>query len=148
LNEIDGNTYLTRNGHHIDLRQAEKFRGPNFSAIGFDLETVFSSKWKDRSGRPIESIAAISEQAGRTVSTTDDNETALLIALHRMPGASLRNLGEAAGLSQGSGDVAGKVYRALRKAQAKGLSEQDNQGHWHLTAQGETIVSADTNTRH
>lgn len=61
LNEIDGNTYLIRpeGSDYVTLYKHRKFRGPEWAAIKFKLETFHAETVLDAEGRPTSNIMAV-----------------------------------------------------------------------------------------
>jgi hypothetical protein len=59
LAEIDGNTYLDKDGKLEQLKRHGKFRGPEFDPVPFRLGPVESTRLRDGDGEPVESLVAV-----------------------------------------------------------------------------------------
>lgn len=141
LNEIDGNTYLDKSGRTVSLNRHEKFRGPEFRPIWFQMDEVISEELKYRNGRPVTGVIAAPMTAERHVQAESklDHTTGLIAALHGKPGASLAEIATAIGLDGSQDKDRSRVRRELLKL--SNFAKQDSSGHWHLTDQGEQVFA-------
>lgn len=136
LNEIDGNTFLEKTGDYVYLKQHEKFRGPPFKPIGFELVTFTSNKRKDVQGRYIKSVRAIPIVNDSDPKPKPEMNHDLLLALSERPDSSISQIARTLGIAPDASGR-GKVSRLLQDLGKIGLAEQGERRHWHLTAKGQ-----------
>lgn len=83
--EVDGNLTCKKNGNVVELHWLGKFRGPEFSPLQFQLETVTHERLKDSRGRLIPTVVARplseeSKQAMAASSRRDEDQLLKAIA--------------------------------------------------------------------
>ncbi|TIM15500.1 MAG: hypothetical protein E5Y67_07060 [Mesorhizobium sp.] len=140
LNEIDGNTFLERKANTVSLKQHEKFRGPPFLPVGFELVPLTSSKWRDARGRPIKSVRAIPAANDNQRNPKTDPNHEILHALLKKPDSSIAEIARAVGIEPNPSGRS-KVNRSLLDLGKAGMAEQGNGRHWHLTNRGRQALS-------
>jgi len=141
LNEMDGNlTCMKIEGTTVtELHWQGKFRGIDFAAIPFRLEVGKTDKLKDSKGRHIWTVIARSitdKERDAAEDTGQKNKTQLLVAMAKMPGASLADLATEVGWITKDG----KPYRSLVQRLLNSLREnklaKKEAGRYVLTKAG------------
>jgi len=141
LNEMDGNlTCMKVDGTMVtELHWQGKFRGIDFAAIPFRLEVGKTDKLKDSKGRHIWTVIARSiteKERDAAEHTGQKNKAQLLVAMAKMPGASLADLAKEVGWTTKDG----KPYRSLVQRLLSALREdklvKKESGRWVLTKAG------------
>jgi hypothetical protein len=139
LNEVDGNLTLWRKPDDTLELSHTKLRGPGFTPIGIELETI-EDAYRDSNDRPCKSIrarvlTAAEEELKEESITTDAN--LVLITMLSNPGLSVRKLAEKAGLSHGK---VGPILTRLKNLKPRALLRQDLGGKYQLTDHGTTVA--------
>jgi hypothetical protein len=141
LNEMDGNlTCMKVDGTMLtELHWCGKIRGIDFNAIPFQLEVGKTEKLKDSKGRGIWTVTAkpiTSKERDAVVNKAESNQSRLLAAMARMPGASMADLATECGWSTQDG----KPYKSLVQRLVTGLKAnklvKKEAGRWVLTKAG------------
>jgi hypothetical protein len=147
LNEVDGNLVLMTVSEApkvVDLHWHGKFRGPDFSPIGFMLTPGTSERIKDSKGRAIWTVTARVLNAQEKAATEDRGQVIqdkLLSAMKAQEGASLIDLARSCGWFYKNGDPnKSLVERTMHDLEAKRLVKKEG-GRWKLTKAG---LAADT----
>ncbi|WP_167392016.1 AAA family ATPase [Mesorhizobium sophorae] len=135
LNAIDGNVYLEKKDKVAWLKQHQKFRGPEFSPITFELVSVMSSQRRDAQRRPIRSVMAVAVAGNEVHERSSSLDLMALRALQEKPGRSVSDLAKAVGL-QPDGSGRGKMNRLLQRLEARQLARRGDDGHWRLAKEG------------
>lgn len=137
--EVDGNLTALKRDSIVDLHWQGKFRGPDFEAIGFRLETVTCDRIRDSRDRRIPSVISepITEADRADMSAAEIRaEDQLIILLAKDAFSSIRNTAEALNWFGRTGEPQkSKVQATLIKLKREGLAEQ-NRNKWKLTAKG------------
>lgn len=140
LNSVDGNFSIKRKTEepYVRLHWAEKFRGPPFEEIKFELKRV-EGPFKDSYGRDLPSIisAPISPEAARALDMADDADMqTLLQALRDFPGAGYRRLAQELEWFAEGGSLPNRsrVWRSMKKLEANGHVQITKKG-WKLLSQ-------------
>jgi hypothetical protein len=145
LNEMDGNLAAVKKDSIVEVHTQGKFRGIDFSPIGFQLLTATSETLKDSKGRKIPTVIAkpLTEGVRRDVETAGRREEdALLSLLLLTPGGSTRSIAEALGWFSYKGDPEGfKVHRVAKRLKGHGLV-RDGRSGLELTDKGRTAARA------
>jgi hypothetical protein len=132
LNEVDGNLTASKRDSIVEIHWQGKFRGPDFSPIGFQLLTTTCTELKDSKGRSIPTVIAkpLTEAArGNIESDQRREEDALLALLLLAPGGSLRSIAEALGWRTITGDPqVFKSQRVAKRLKAHGLVKDGRDG--------------------
>jgi hypothetical protein len=143
LNEIDGNLVLKTLSEVpkvVDLHWHGKFRGPDFSPIGFMLTPGTSEKIKDSKGRPIWTVTARPLSAEEKATAEDHGQrkqNELLRAMKEHYGASLVELAEFCDWRYKSGEPNKTlVNRIMHDLEDRHLVKQEAGGRWKLTKAG------------
>lgn len=92
--EVDGNLTCKKSGNTVELHWQGKLRGPDFSPLLFQLETVTHEHLKDSRGRLIPTVVArpLSEESRQAMAASSRrDEDQLLKAIAENPGASQTN---------------------------------------------------------
>ena len=141
LNEMDGNlTCMKVDGTMVtEFHWQGKFRGIDFSAIAFRLEVGKTDKLRDSKGRQFWTVMArpiTARERDAAEDTGQKNKAQLLVAMAKMPGASLAALAEK--LEWFTKD--GKPYKSLVQRLLNALREdkmiKKEVGRWVLTKKG------------
>lgn len=140
LAEVDGNLVCIKRDSIVDVHWQGKFRGPDFEAIGFRLETVTSEKLRDSRGRRLPAVVAIpiteSDRADMQAPAMRD-EDQLILLLAKGVFSSVRNTAEALGWLGRTGEAQkSKVHAALMKLKGEGMAKKSRE-KWELTPQGQ-----------
>lgn len=140
LNSVDGNFTLRRRGgdSYVRLHWAEKFRGPPFEEIRFQLDRV-DGPLKGTDGVPLPSILArpISAAEAMEIEAGDTADQAVVLqALHDFPGAGYRRLAEEIGWFGEGGKQPNKnrVWRAMSRLSEAGKVSIDARKGWKIIA--------------
>jgi hypothetical protein len=119
LNEIDGNMYLQRqNGFILLNRDPEKFRGPEFSALAFELKSVASAERQDGDGNPALSVRAVplkADEYDAWKAKKDTAEARLRQIWKDNPGLSNSAYAELFGFEEPKGKGKNKASRLIKK---------------------------------
>jgi hypothetical protein len=151
LNEVDGNIALRKLDALVTASAFGKFRGPEFSPLSFELDTVRDHpKLKDVRGRPIPTVIARAIGANDTIRIERGrrmDDDAVLRLLCNRPGISPTDVARA--LNWKLRAVNGKepalhhvkAARALERM-AKGKLVEERRGGWHATPKGQKDINA------
>ncbi len=139
--EVDGNLICKKSGSVVELHWQGKLRGPDFSPLQFQLETVTCESLKDSRGRLIPTVVArpLSEENRLELAATSRrDEDQLLKAIAENPGASQNKLATALDWYMKNGEP----YRMKVSRAAGTLKKQkmicDHRDAWVLTPAGRT----------
>lgn len=132
LNEVDGNLTASKRDSIVEIHWQGKFRGPDFSPIGFQLLTTTCEALKDSKGRKIPTVIAkpLTEVVRLDLeSSLRREEDALLALLLLTPGGSLRSVAQALGWLTCSGEPqVFKAQRVSKRLKAHGLIKDGREG--------------------
>jgi len=132
LNEVDGNLTASKRDSIVEIHWQGKFRGPDFSPIGFQLLTTTCQALKDSKGRSIPTVIAkpLTEVVRLDLeSNIRRDEDALLSVLLLAPGGSTRSLAEALGWLSSNGEPQGfRVHRVAKRLKSHGLIKDGREG--------------------
>lgn len=142
INEIDGNLVLKALSEMpkvVELHWQGKFRGPDFSPIGFMLTPGYSERIKDSKGRQISTITAKPLSAAEKAAAEErgqEKQDTLLLVMKKHNGASLAELAKLCGWFYKSGDPNTTIVnRTMSDLEARRLVKKEH-GHWKLTKTG------------
>jgi hypothetical protein len=136
--EMDGNLTGNKKESIVELHWQGKFRGPDFSPIGFQLLTVTCEALKDTKGRLVPTVVAkpLTEAVRADLQHNQRrDEDALLILMLQAPGGTTRAEAEALGWSDRNGPAHYRVVRVLKKLREYGYVK-DERGEPVLTDKG------------
>ena len=141
LAEIDGNLTLYRQEQRVTLHHQGKFRGASFEPIEFCMKLVTLENYKDRRGRPIESvvISPISELDAIKMTREElRDEDKLLFELLHHPDLSQREWAENCNwLDENGNGIKSRVNRILKVLESSKLVQRHRDGKkWLLTEAG------------
>jgi hypothetical protein len=132
LNEVDGNLTASKRDAIVEVHWQGKFRGPDFSPIGFQLLTTTCETLKDSKGRKIPTVIAkpLTEVVRLDIKSAQRrDEDALLSVLLLAPGGSTRSIAEALGWFTTTGDPQHfKVQRIAKRLEQFGLVKKARDG--------------------
>lgn len=119
LAEVDGNVCLWRadGSELVELFRGEKFRGPAFEPLSFELRTVAVEALRDSKGRPMLSVVAVPATADDDARLSKEGRERLLSVLRSVsvdPDASQRQRADATDLPRST------VQRAIGDLLARG----------------------------
>jgi hypothetical protein len=129
VNEVDGNLVcVAQGGGLIDLHWHVKFRGPDFEPIPFKITPGQSEKLTDSDDEKIWTVTAAPVTAAEqeaVMDTAQRRRDDLLVTMQGQPGASLKELAEAAGWRTKEGEPYKMlVHRVLKELRDRGLAKQ------------------------
>ena len=149
LNELDGNLVLwsASKGEVTELHWCGKIRGPDFSALGYQLRPV-PTGLNDEKDRPEMTIIAepMSDEAIADHTQQDmANDDVVLKALHENPKLSLASIARNAGwLDEDDQPEKWRVQRAITSLAEDKLIQKLRKGaRWQLTEKGQNVLSKD-----
>ncbi|MGB3043126.1 MAG: AAA family ATPase [Xanthobacteraceae bacterium] len=141
--EIDGNTYITKNGAVVELCRHDKFRGPMWEPMAFRLDSGTSEKLRDSRSRPVWVVTAtpISDSEKAELDDTADRRRGELLALMKAK-AKLSMMAMARELGWRTKD--GEPNKSLVQRLLDGLRREKlvetKDGHPALTTAGRKIA--------
>jgi hypothetical protein len=130
--EVDGNLTCWKTDSLVSMHWQGKFRGPDFAAITFQLETVTSAQIKDSKGRLIPTVIAkalsdTERREAEAVSRGDEDEVLRILAENDR--LSLAALATALGWTTHAGEPnKSKVQRLAERLKKAKLVETDRSG--------------------
>jgi hypothetical protein len=92
LAEVDGNLICKKNDSSVDLYWQGKFRGPDFSPLTFQLQTVTHERLKDTKGKLIPTVISrlLSEEGKQEIEkVTRKDEDDVLVSISQSPELSI-----------------------------------------------------------
>ncbi len=136
LNEVDGNLTLCRSGETTILHWQGKLRGVEFTPTPFKFEIIGSPDVLDVKNRQVQ-LPVLRPCAEADVekkqAADDDRDTAVLRAMQETPGATVRDLAAASGVSKSA------VSRSLQSLKVDKLADV-TLGKWFVTARGKKAL--------
>lgn len=147
LAEVDGNIAVQRRDSLLALTAQGKFRGPEFPAMHFELETVRDHpKLKDTKSRPIPTVIARpvgGDRANVMEKGADHDNERVLRAVSDRQGSSPTDLAKALGWTYGAAMAPNqtKVARVLKRLLKEKLVVE-RLGAWRTTQTGDRELNA------
>ncbi|MHB0768176.1 AAA family ATPase [Bradyrhizobium sp. 1.29L] len=147
LAEVDGNIAVQRRDSLLALSAQGKFRGPEFPAMHFELETVRDHpKLKDTKGRPIPTVIARpvgGDRANVVEKGADHDNERVLRAVSDKQGSSPTDLAKVLGWTYGVNAAPNqtKVARVLKRLLKEKLVVE-RLGAWRTTHTGDRELNA------
>lgn len=147
LAEVDGNIAVQRRDSLLALSAQGKFRGPEFPAMHFELETVRDHpKLKDTKGRPIPTVIARpvgGDKATFMEKGADQDNERVLRAVSDRQGSSPTDLAKVLGWTYGANAAPNqtKVARVLKRLLKEKLVVE-RLGAWRTTQIGDRELNA------
>lgn len=147
LAEVDGNIAVQRRDSLLALTAQGKFRGPEFPAMHFELETVRDHpKLRDTKGRQIPTVIARpvgGDKATFMEKGADQDNERVLRAVSDKPGSSPTDLARALGWTYGAKAEPNqtKVGRVLKRLLKEKLVVE-RLGAWRTTPTGDKELNA------
>ncbi|MEY9884967.1 AAA family ATPase [Bradyrhizobium sp. USDA 329] len=147
LAEVDGNIAVQRRDSLLALSAQGKFRGPEFPAMHFELETVRDHpRLKDTKGRTIPTVIARpvgGDRANVVEKGADHDNERVLRAVSDRQGSSPTDLARALGWTYGTAMAPNqtKVARALKRLLKEKLVVE-RLGAWRTTQTGDRELNA------
>jgi hypothetical protein len=144
LAEVDGNLTAWRYGDDlVELHHGDKFRGPGFEPITFQIEKITTAKLVDSKGRELPTIHAVSigeDEEELQATTVRQEQDHLLAELLANADRSMAELARACGFKLANGEPhKSKVQRRLG-----GLADdrlvKNKRGRWILTEEGKAAA--------
>lgn len=144
LNEVDGNLTGRKTDNLVELHWQGKFRGPDFTPVHFELQTVTNPFLVNSKGEQMPSVVArpISElEREQKASAANKDLRTLLKVMKNNAGASLSGLAEAAGWFMGKtrDPYKSKVVRLMDELHKQKLVRKELDT-WILTGTGESAA--------
>ena len=143
LNEVDGNLTLWNDDGQVTLHWQGKHRGADFDALKIELKVVQNEKIKDRKGRIMPSVVAVSIDAQRAAElavATLSKEDAVLLSLHKEPRLSLAERCLAIGMVSAGGSAQKSTLLKVMARLAEQKLVRQFRRSWELTSTGEKAV--------
>jgi hypothetical protein len=139
LAEVDGNLTLWRVGDEMVELYHNKLRGPGFQAMTFRLESIRSDALKDKKGRQITTVRAVTISQSEEEKQSDREKKERHQVLAQMlvdPDGSLAAWATAIGWQTGGEPHKKKVQRICEKLQQPPKYTTNIHGKWSLTEEG------------
>jgi hypothetical protein len=141
LNEMDGNlTCMKVDSTMItEVHWQGKFRGIDFGAISFRLEVGKTDKLKDSKGRLLWTVTArpiTDKERDAAEDVGQKNRAKLLVAMAKMPGASIAVLAQEVGWVTRDGKPYKSLVQRLLNAMREEKLIKKEAGRWVLTKKG------------